>query len=144
MSYLLDTGFLYALHSVRQRGHAEVRQVVRQLQGATIFLPTPVAFEVIHLLRRDLGSTHMAAFIESLAEPIYTLVEPTAENYRRAAAVVRQYDDAREYDYTRIDFVDAILVSIAEELDIRCVLTLDRHHFTLFRPRHCDAFTLLP
>ena len=78
----------------------------------------------------------MAAFIESLAEPIYTLVEPTAENYRRAAAVVRQYDDAREYDYTRIDFVDAILVSIAEELDIRCVLTLDRHHFTLFRPRH--------
>ena len=46
-----------------------------------------------------------------IRDRIYTLVEPTAENYRQAAAVVRQYDDAREYDYTRIDFVDAIPVS---------------------------------
>lgn len=32
----------------------------------------------------------------------------------------------------------------AERLRIREILTTDRHHFSLVRPRHCAAFTLKP
>jgi hypothetical protein len=33
---------------------------------------------------------------------------------------------------------------MAERLNVRRILTLDRRHFELIRPRHCPAFELLP
>lgn len=137
MSYLLDTGFLYALLNAREQSHEVVRQAAERLD-ATPFLPTPVTVEVAYLIRRDLGAEALAQFITDLAELRYALVAPTASDYGRAAAVVRQYAD------THIDFVDALLAAMAERLDIRRILTLDQRHFRLFRPRHCEAFELIP
>lgn len=114
---------------------------MRQATGridARVFLPTPVTIEVAWLIRRDLGADALVEFMAGLAEPAYTLVEPVSADYRRAADVVRQYRDAQ------IDFVDAILVAVAERLEITRVLTLDQRHFRLFRPRHCDTFELIP
>ncbi len=39
---------------------------------------------------------------------------------------------------------DASVVAIAERLGLTDVATLDRRHFTVVRPRHVDALTLLP
>ena len=39
---------------------------------------------------------------------------------------------------------DASVVAVAERLGIAEVATLDRRHFTVVRPRHVTAFTLLP
>ena len=39
---------------------------------------------------------------------------------------------------------DASVIAIAERLDLNEIATLDRRHFTVVRPRHVDAFTLLP
>jgi uncharacterized protein len=61
-----------------------------------------------------------------------------AEDYRRAAQLVRQYRDAP------LDLVDSLLVAIAERLQITTILTLDQRHFYLVRPRHHAAFTVLP
>ena len=36
------------------------------------------------------------------------------------------------------------LVAVAERLKIRRVLTLDRRHFEMIRPRHCASFEILP
>jgi predicted nucleic acid-binding protein len=66
------------------------------------------------------------------------LIEPQNEDYRRAAQLVRQYED------TRLDYVDSLIVAIAERLGVTTVLTLDRRHFHMVRPRHCDAFQILP
>ena len=137
MSYLLDTGFLYALLNANEQTHVSVRQAATQLD-ATPLLPTPVTVEVAYLIRRDLGAEALAQFMADLAEPRYALTAPIEADYERAAAIVRQYADAH------IDFVDAILVAMAERLDIRRVLTLDQRHFRLFRPRHCEAFELIP
>ncbi len=63
---------------------------------------------------------------------------PTVEDYRRAAEVLRKYNDAN------IDFADALIVSIAERLNITKILTVDRRHFGAFKPRHCAAFEILP
>jgi uncharacterized protein len=40
--------------------------------------------------------------------------------------------------------VDASIVAAAERLGITDVATVDRRHFGVVRPRHVDAFTLLP
>ena len=38
----------------------------------------------------------------------------------------------------------ASVVTLAEQLEIGEIATLDRRHFSVVRPRHVDAFTLLP
>jgi hypothetical protein len=35
-------------------------------------------------------------------------------------------------------------IALAERLDVEEVATLDLRHFTVVRPRHVQAFTLLP
>ena len=72
------------------------------------------------------------------SRPSFVLVEPTIADFQRAAAVVRQYRDSQ------IDFVDAVLVAIAERLNIVRILTIDARHFRMFRPKHCPGFDILP
>ncbi len=137
MSQLLDTGFLYALLNSKEKRHADVLRASQSVKG-TIYLPTVVTTEVAYLVQRDLGSDALAEFIEMLASESFVLLEPTAADFQRAAAVVRQYRDSE------IDFVDAILFSMAERLNITRVLTIDTRHFRMFRPKHCPAFDILP
>lgn len=66
------------------------------------------------------------------------LEHPTLADLARCIELIEQYADSA------IGLVDASLVAIAERLRIRRVLTLDRRHFLMFRPRHCDAFEVVP
>ncbi|MCB0036464.1 MAG: PIN domain-containing protein [Anaerolineales bacterium] len=137
MSYLLDSGFLYALLNRRESRHNDVLQVSENIEGF-IYLPTVATTEVAYLVQRDLGSKALAEFIEMLAAESFVLAESEDVDYQRAADIVRQYADSQ------IDYVDAVLVAIAERLNINQVLTIDARHFRLFRPIHCDAFDIFP
>ncbi|MDQ3257088.1 MAG: PIN domain-containing protein [Acidobacteriota bacterium] len=137
MTCLLDTGFLYAPLNRREQQHAAVLAVTRTLREP-IVLPIPAITEVAYLLLRDVSSEAVADFIESFAISDMVLEAPQSSDYTRAAEIIRQYADAP------VDFVDAIIVAIAEQLSITRILTIDRRHFYMFRPRHCPAFELLP
>ena len=39
---------------------------------------------------------------------------------------------------------DASLIAVAERLGATRIATLDRAHFSIVRPAHCDAFELSP
>ena len=39
---------------------------------------------------------------------------------------------------------DASVVALAERLNTDLIVTIDRRHFGVVRPRHCEAFRLLP
>lgn len=66
-------------------------------------------------------------------------LEPLLEgDMERIVAVLDQYRDQN------IDFADAAIVAIAERLKAQRILTLDRRHFSMMRPRHCAAFEILP
>lgn len=54
------------------------------------------------------------------------------------ADLVQQYADLR------LGGTDASLVAIAERLGIERVATFDRRHFSVVRPSHVAALTLLP
>ncbi|MBX3057109.1 MAG: PIN domain-containing protein [Anaerolineae bacterium] len=137
MTYLLDTSFWYALLNKGDKSHQQVMAFAQKINHP-IVTATPVTTEVAYLVRRDLGHKALAAYIESLTDPDYRLLEPAKSDYRRAAGIIRKYSDAH------IDFVDAVLVAISERLEITRVLTLDQRHFRLFRPSHCPAFEILP
>jgi predicted nucleic acid-binding protein len=60
------------------------------------------------------------------------------EDFRRVWQLLDTYANIN------IGFVDASLIAIAERLKINRILTTDRKHFSIIRPRHCSAFDLLP
>ncbi len=54
------------------------------------------------------------------------------------AKILTQYADAN------LDFTDAAIITLAEQLGFERIATFDRRDFAIVRPRHCDAFELLP
>jgi predicted nucleic acid-binding protein len=62
----------------------------------------------------------------------------TNDDLRRTSNLLQQYADAN------IGFVDATVVASAERLQTRRILTTDRRHFSMIRPRHASFFELLP
>lgn len=59
-------------------------------------------------------------------------------DWLRIAELVARYRDLP------LGTVDASVVTAAERLGITEIATLDRRHFTVVRPVHVGAFTLLP
>lgn len=94
----------------------------------------PAITEVAYLLARDISNEAAADFIASLAATELTLEISRQEDYSHSAEILRQYSDAKP------DFVDTMIVAIAERLNITRVLTLDRRDFQLIRPKHLQRF----
>lgn len=131
-----DTGFVVALLNRTDNRHKDVTPIY--LQQQTILLPQTVLAEVAYLLGRDAGNLTVVSFLRGLAASRFNLIELTASDITRTAEILEQYADSR------IDFVDATVMAIAERHQLTPILTLDQRDFRLFRPRHCDSFTLLP
>jgi uncharacterized protein len=133
---IADTGFIVALTNSNDNRHAEVRPAYTQQQ--CILLPQTVLVEVAYLLGRDAGIKVVVAFLRGLPASRFTLIELIDQDIARTAAILEQYADSR------IDFVDANVMAIAERLNITTILTIDQRDFQLFRPKHCESFRLLP
>lgn len=137
MPVLLDSGFLFASLNSLEAEHKATIRVLEDIREP-IVLPVPAITEVAYLLARDISNEAAADFIASLASTELTLEVPHQEDYSRSAEILRHYSDAR------LDFVDALIVAIAERRNINRLLTLDRRDFQLIRPKHCVSFELFP
>jgi uncharacterized protein len=103
-----------------------------------LLVPAPVVAEVGYLLQREADADVEAMFLDSLAEGDLTPVELTADDYRRAAEIVRRYADLP------LGTTDACVIAVTERLRLTEVATLDRRHFSVVRPGHVSSLTLLP
>jgi len=97
-----------------------------------------VLVEVAYLIGRDVGIVTVAKFLNGLAASRFELLAASALDIERAAQILAQYADSK------VDFVDAMVMAIAERLNITTILTIDQRDFGLFRPAHCQRFTLSP
>lgn len=137
MAFLMDTGFWYASIDDSDEYYKVVSPIASDIRE-TVYLPIPVITETAYLILRNKGVEALANFAESLAITKFQLEIPTSEDYKRTAEILRKYDDAN------IDFVDVCIVAISERLNITKILTVDRRHFGIFKPVHCEAFEILP
>jgi predicted nucleic acid-binding protein len=80
----------------------------------------------------------MRSFIQELQRPTWDVTSLEVADLGRVSDLLEAYQDAE------LDFADATIVAIAERLNIGIVLTLDRRHFRMIRPKHTDYFTVLP
>lgn len=134
---LADTGPLVAGANSRDRHHQACRDLLLNHPGPML-VPAPVVVEVCQLLASRQGADAEAAFLRTLGASDLHVVDLDPADYTRAAALVTQYADLP------LGAVDACVIAVAERLRVSEVATLDRRHFSVVRPTHVDAFTLLP
>jgi predicted nucleic acid-binding protein len=133
---IVDTGILVALADRSDRNHRAAAAVFALPDPKTV--PEPVVVETDWLILSHLGIDAEIAFLRALGEGTFAVEAPTAADRRRALELVETYRDAR------IGYVDAVTVAMAERLKDGRVATFDRRDFALVRPRHVEAFELLP
>lgn len=56
----------------------------------------------------------------------------------------RARDSMKKYKDLPMDLADAALVAVAERGKIRCIFTLDRRDFEIYRPAKLGRFIILP
>jgi len=90
------------------------------------------------LLSTRVGTEAEIRFIGDVATG-NLIVEPVAAgDWLRIAELVGTYRDLP------LGAVDASVIAAAERLDVNQVATLDRRHFTVVRPAHVAALSLVP
>jgi predicted nucleic acid-binding protein len=137
---LVDTGPIVAAALTRDTHHRACVDLftAAHLAGDALAVPAPVVTEACYLLAREAGSRAEAAFLDSLGHGDLEVVDLEPVDWCRAAELVRRYADLP------LGAVDASVVAVPERLRIAGIATIDRRHFSIVRPRHVDAFTLLP
>lgn len=135
MSFLVDTGILYAYYDRSDAWHARARALLQGKERGLI-LPAPVIPEVDHLLGHRLGPASRLAFYEGITEGHYLVADLPRQAYARVAAINRQFEDLD------LGFVDAAIVAMAESLKVARVATTDRRHFVPLAARF--SLQLLP
>lgn len=131
---LLDTSALVSLLDRSQRHHRRCVQAFKAWRFAVVSTEA-VLTEATHLLGRVAGGQDacLAFFVSGGA----TLVPASPKSLARARALMKKYRDQP------MDYTDASLVCLAEELGTPHVFTLDRD-FGVYRIRGRRAFQTVP
>jgi len=80
----------------------------------------------------------------SVAEIIREAIRELAIEHIDINDLRRCIEILKRYQNLNIDFVDASIIAISERLKVFKLLTTDRRHFSVIKPRHGEAFILLP
>ncbi|WP_396900226.1 type II toxin-antitoxin system VapC family toxin [Mycolicibacterium sp.] len=134
---VVDAGPLYAYVDADDAHHASSLELLQTHPGPLI-VPTLVITEVVYLLATRLGAEPEVKFLGDLADGAFTVEPVAAGDWLRIAELVARYRNLP------LGMVDASVVATAERLGINEIATVDHRHFTVVRPRHVEAFTLLP
>lgn len=137
VAILLDTSVLYANIDAGDRHHRASVELLHSHPGPFL-IPVLEITEVTYLAVTRIGPKAELRFLQDLAAGAFTTVPVEPADWVRIAELVWRYRDAR------LGTVDASAVAAAERLGITELATLDRRHFEMVRPKHTDAFELLP
>ncbi len=137
VTVLVDTGILFAMADLDDAWHEPVKAFLQNITDVLV-VPITVLSEICYLLNTHLGKESERKLIASITQNELRVEGLTTEDFRRSLQLLETYSDVN------IGFVDASMVAIAERFKINRILTTDRKHFSIIRPRHCRSFDLLP
>lgn len=133
---ITDTGVVYAAMDRGDPSHTVCVELL-QRTGDPLVVPSPVLVE-LDWLGDARGTPVLDTMLESVESGAIEVVDLAAADYSRIRELCRQYRDLG------LGMVDASVVAVAERLGEDTIATLDHRHFSVVRPRHVDAFTLVP
>lgn len=137
MSLIVDTGVLLAAADEDDADHDACASLLLERRGE-LKVPAPVVPECAWQIETHLGPLAEASFIGLIITGELEVIDLTLTDYRRCGELIEAYADLG------LGFVDASVVTIAENLDVKTIATLNRRDFAVVRPRHTAAFELVP
>lgn len=132
---VVDAGPLYAAADADDADHAASLAALSRPE-LRLVVPALVIAEATYFVGRRLGPNAEAMFLRGLSA--LEVEAPDTDDFARMAELVEEYADFP------LGGTDASLIALAERLNAPILVTLDRRHFGAIRPRHREAFELLP
>ena len=134
---IVDTGVLVAAADRSDPQHNRCAPLVADASGQMRTTAMVVA-EAAYLIERELGPDVERLLYDSIVAGDIVVEHLTIDDWKRTAELVTRYDSLP------LGGTDASLMALAERHKQIEIATLDHRHFTVVRPGHIDAFTLLP
>ncbi len=134
---IVDTGPLVATADRADKDHHACRALLEGDEGPLVTTALVIA-EAAYLIDRQLGPAAEAALYASITSRQLLVENLEDSDWERIAGLVTTYASLR------LGGTDASVVTLAERLGTTRIATLNHRHFTVVRPRHADAFELLP
>ena len=132
---LLDTGAFVALADRSERRHADCVAVLDGWSGS-IVTTEAVLTETLYLVGPRWQAQKLC--LEFVLRGAFVLVPPSQASLKRVSVLMEKYRNVP------MDYADATLVALGEELGTDLVFTLDRRGFSAYRLNQRKAFQVLP
>lgn len=133
--WLIDTGPLVAYVDGADPAHGAVSRHLDRFKGR-LHTTAAVLAEAMYLVSgNEDGPAVLAEFLMSTGTSIAAMTEPG--QLEEAVRLMRRYRD------TPMDYADATLVMLANDLDVADIVTLDRRGFRTYRLENRSAFRLV-
>ena len=132
---IVDSGPLVAAANGADPAHRACLAAL-QSPGLRLVIPALCVAEATYLIHSYRGPSTEARFLRGLEG--FDVQAPLAQDWPRIGELVEQYADLP------LGGTDASVIALAERLRTDIVITLDRRHFGVVRPRHCERLRLLP
>ncbi|MEU4574769.1 PIN domain-containing protein [Nonomuraea sp. NPDC023979] len=136
---VVDTGPIVAAAISNDRKHTACVRIFERLyrERRDLLVPSFVVGEACYMLAR-LGSAKVeATFLRSLQQGGFTVVDLGPADLERIAVLVERYASLP------LGAADASVVTVAERLHIAEVFTLDVRDFSVVRPAHASALSIV-
>ena len=134
---LVDTNIFLAGADRRSDRHQDCAGLLRA-HGGELATTVAVIAETSWLLLDRLGPASQADLLRMVTTGRLDVIELTEGDWARCLELIERYADLS------LDLIDASLVAVAERLGATTIATLNRRDFTVIRPRHVEAFVLIP
>ena len=132
---IIDTRPLVALLDRSEQKHQPCADFLEGFSGR-LLTTEAVVTEATYLLQKARGGPSACLkFVESEAVAV---VPNSREGFERCRLVMEKYDDIP------MDYADATLVVLAEDVGTQEIFTLDRRGFSSYRLQDGKAFTIYP
>lgn len=132
---LVDAGPLVALIDAADPDHQACVKAAGRIREALLTV-WPALTEAMYLLRDSWPAQR--ALWSRIESGALTLAPLDATDAPRIRELMDKYRDLP------MDFADAALVRVAERDDVTRIFTLDRRHFSIYRPGRRRRFAILP
>lgn len=132
---LLDTGAFVALVNRSEKRHADCVAVLERWSSA-IVTTEAVVTETVYLLGPRWRAQKIA--LEFLRRRAFLLMPSSHAMLDRVSVLMEKYQDVP------MDYADATLVALGEELGTNQVFTLDRRGFATYRLNGRKSFQIIP
>lgn len=132
---LLDTGPFVALIDRSEGRHDDCVAALESWTGVVITTEAVIT-ETLYLVGPDWRAQKTC--LEFLSRGAFQLVPSSPASLKRVSVLMERYRNVP------MDFADATLVALGEEVETDWIFTLDRRGFSTFRMNRNRAFQIIP